>query len=60
MLDGKTGERNPKDETIEKLVEIFDTSFEVLKRRDDGLENIANLLRRYELTKEEKNKLLLF
>ena len=51
--------KKPKDETVEKLAEIFGTSFDVLKGRDDGLEEIVNLLREYELTEEEKNKLLL-
>ncbi|QKQ45122.1 helix-turn-helix transcriptional regulator [Streptococcus sanguinis] len=50
------GGRNPKDETVEKLAEIFGTSFEILKGRDDGLEEIVSLLREYGLTKEEKNR----
>ena len=40
----ENGGRNPKDETVEKLAEIFGTSFEILKGRDDGLEEIVSLL----------------
>ena len=54
----ENGGRNPKDETVEKLAEIFDTSFEILKGRDDGLEEIVSLLRKYKLTEEQKCSLL--
>ena len=37
--------RNPKDETVEKLAEILNTSFEILKGQYDGLEEIVSLLR---------------
>ena len=50
----ENGGRNPKDETVEKLAEIFGTSLEILKGRDDGLEEIVSLLKEYELTEEEK------
>ena len=50
--------RNPKDETVEKLAKIFNTSFETLKGRDDGLEEIVSLLREYELTEADKNKII--
>lgn len=50
--------RNPKDETVEKLAEIFGTSFEILKGRDDGLEEIVSLLREYELTEADKNQII--
>ncbi|EMB79888.1 Cro/CI family transcriptional regulator [Streptococcus mutans 11VS1] len=55
----ENGGRNPKDETVEKLAEIFDTSFEILKGRDDGLEEIVSLLRQYKLTEEQKHSLLI-
>lgn len=55
----ENGGRNPKDETVEKLAEIFDTSFEILKGRDDGLEEIVSLLRKYKLTEEQKCSLLI-
>lgn len=54
----ENGGRNPKDETVEKLVKIFDTSFEMLKGRDDGLEEIVSLLRAHKLTDEEKKDIL--
>lgn len=55
----ENGGRNPKDETIEKLADIFGTSFEILKGRDDGLEEIVSLLKEYELTEEEKNEIII-
>ncbi|MCO4683489.1 putative transcriptional regulator [Streptococcus infantarius subsp. infantarius] len=54
----ENGGRNPKDETVEKLAKIFDTSFEMLKGRDDGLEEIVSLLRAHKLTDEEKKDIL--
>ena len=54
----ENGGRNPKDETVEKLAEIFGTSFEILKGRDDGLEEIVSLLREHELTEEDKNQII--
>lgn len=54
----ENGGRNPKDETVEKLAEIFGTSFVVLKGRDDGLEEIVSLLREYELTEDEKSEII--
>ena len=56
----ENGGRNPKDETVEKLAEIFGTSFEILKGRDDGLEEIVSLLREYELTEEDKQEIITF
>lgn len=55
----ENGGRNPKDETVKKLAEIFGTSFEILKGRDDGLEEIVSLLREYKLTEEQKCSLLI-
>ena len=54
----ENGGRNPKVETVEKLAEIFGKSFEILKGRDDGLEEIVSLLREYELTETDKNKII--
>ena len=54
----ENGGRNSKDETVEKLAEIFGTSFEILKGRDDGLEEIVSLLREHELTEEDKNQII--
>ena len=54
----ESGGRNPKDETVEKLAEIFEVSFDYLKGRDDGLEDIVELLRKYKLTEEQKKELI--
>lgn len=56
----ENGGRNPKDETVEKLAKIFNTSFELLKGRDDGLEEIVSLLKKYELTEEDKKEIITF
>ena len=56
----ENGGRNPKDETVEKLAEIFGTSLEILKGRDDGLEEIVSLLKKYELTEEDKQEIITF
>lgn len=56
----ESGGRNPKDETVEKLAKIFNTSFETLKGRDDGLEEIVSLLKKYELTEEDKQEIITF
>ena len=56
----ESGGRNPKDETVEKLAEIFNTSFELLKGRDDGLEEIVSLLREHELTEKEKKEISIY
>ncbi|RXX22284.1 helix-turn-helix transcriptional regulator [Streptococcus oralis] len=53
----ENGGRNPKDETVEKLSEIFGTSFEILKGRDDGLEDIISLLKRYNLSDKQKEEI---
>ena len=54
----ENGGRNPKDETVEKLAEIFGTSFEILKGRDDGLEELVSLLKENNLTEEEKDEII--
>ena len=53
----ENGGRNPKDETVGKLAEIFETSFEILKGRDDGLEEIVSLLKQYNLSEEQKEEI---
>ena len=50
--------RNTKDETVERLVEFFGVSFDYLKGRDDGLEEIVYLLRQYDLTDRMKIEIL--
>lgn len=54
----ESGGRNPKDETVEKLAEIFNTSFEILKGRDDGLEEIISFLKEQELNDIQKKEVL--
>lgn len=48
--------KKPKDETVEKLAEIFGTSFDVLKGRDDGLEEIVSLLKQCNLSSKQKEE----
>jgi transcription regulator len=53
----ENGGRNPKDETVDKLAEIFNTSFELLKGRDDGLEEIVGLLKQHNLSSKQKEEI---
>ncbi|HEN6441229.1 TPA: helix-turn-helix transcriptional regulator [Streptococcus agalactiae] len=39
------GQRKPKYETLEKLAEVFGTTTDALRGRDDGLEDIVEVLR---------------
>ena len=50
----ENGGRNPKDETVKKLAEIFGVTFDKLQGRNDGLDDIVHLLRKVELTDEQK------
>lgn len=50
----ENGGRNPKDETVKKLAEIFGVTFYKLQGRNDGLDDIVDLLRKVELTDEQK------
>ena len=50
----ENGGRNPKDETVKKLAEIFGVTFDKLQGRNEGLEDIVDLLRKVELTDEQK------
>lgn len=54
----ESGGRNPKDETVEKLAEIFNTSFEILKGRDDGFEETISFLKEQELNDIQKKEVL--
>lgn len=56
----ENGGRNPRKGTVEKLAEIFGTSAEILKGHDDGLEEIVSLLKKYELTEEDKKEIITF
>lgn len=53
----ENGGRNPKDETVERLAKIFNTSFEILKGRDDGLEEIVGLLKQHNLSSKQKEEI---
>ena len=53
----ENGGRKPKDETVEKLAKIFNTSFEILKGRDDGLEEIVGLLKEYNPSSKQKKEI---
>ena len=50
----ENGGRNPKDDTLEKMAEIFGVGTDTLKGRDDGLEEIVELLRKYRLDDRQK------
>lgn len=50
----ENGIRSPKDDTLQKLANIFNTTTDALKGRDDGLEDIITTLRQYNPTEEEK------
>ena len=50
----ENGGRNPKDETVKKIAEIFGVTVDKLKGRNDGLDDIVDLLRKVELTDEQK------
>ena len=50
----ENGGRNPKDEIVKKLAEIFGVTFDKLQGRNDGLDDIVDLLRKVELTDEQK------
>ena len=50
----ETGKFAPKDETLEKLAHLFQTTTDTLKGRDDGLEDIISTLRENEPTEEDK------
>lgn len=50
----ENGGRNPRDETVDKLAEIFGISIDYLKDRDYGLDDIVDLLRKVELNDKQK------
>lgn len=54
----ENGGRNPKDETVEKLSEIFGVSFDYLKGRNDGLEEIIEMLKGNNITQKQKQDVL--
>ena len=50
----ENGGRNPKDETVEELAEIYRVTFDKLQGRNDGFDDIVDLLRKVELTDKQK------
>ena len=54
----ENGGRNSKDETVEKLSEIFGVSFDYLKGRDDGPEEIIEMLKENNITQKQKQDVL--
>lgn len=54
----ENGGRNPKDETVEKLSEIFEVSIDYLKGRNDGLEEIIEKLKGNNITQKQKQDVL--
>lgn len=50
----ESGKFTPKDDKLEQLSMIFNTTTDALKGRDDGLEDIVTPLRQYDPTEEEK------
>ena len=50
----ENGGRNPKDETVEELAEIYRVTFDKLQGRNDGFNDIVDLLRKVELTDKQK------
>lgn len=50
----ENGSRKPKEETIEKLANIFNTTTDALKGRDDGLEIIIQAFDGQEVTENDK------
>ena len=52
------GERNPKPDSIKKLSEILNVTSDYLQGRDDGLEDIIEVLKRKTLSEDEKQKIV--
>ncbi|HEM3178755.1 helix-turn-helix domain-containing protein [Streptococcus suis] len=50
----ETGKRTPNDENLKHLANALHTTTDALKGRDDGLEDIIDTLRKYDLTDEDK------
>ncbi|MFI3614455.1 helix-turn-helix domain-containing protein [Streptococcus uberis] len=48
------GTRTPNDENLKHLANALHTTTDALKGRDDGLEDIIDTLRKYDLTDEDK------
>lgn len=54
----ESGERNPKGDNIQKLSEILKVSPDYLQGRDDGLEDIIEVLKEKTLSEEDKQEII--
>ena len=52
------GERNPKPDSIKKLSEILNVTSDYLQGRDDGLEDVIEVLKEKTLNEEEKRDII--
>lgn len=54
----ESGERNPKPDSIKKLSEILNVTSDYLQGRDDGLEEVIEVLKEKTLNEEEKREII--
>lgn len=54
----ENGKRYPKPDSIKKLSEILNVTSDYLQGRDDGLEDIIEVLKRKTLSEDEKQKIV--
>ncbi|WP_368651430.1 helix-turn-helix domain-containing protein [Lactococcus raffinolactis] len=52
------GERNPKPDSIKKLANILNVTSDYLQGRDDGLEDVIEVLKRKTLSEDEKREIV--
>lgn len=52
------GERNPKPDSIKKLSDILNVTSDYLQGRDDGLEDVIEVLKEKTLNEEEKREII--
>lgn len=52
------GERNPKPDSIKKLSGILNVTSDYLQGRDDGLEDIIEVLKEKTLSEEDKQEII--
>ena len=52
------GERNPKPDSIKKLANILNVTSDYLQGRDDGLEDVIEVLKRKTLSEDEKQEII--
>ncbi len=57
MIGVKTGEEIQRTKQVEKMTDIFGVSFDYLKGRDDGLEEIVSLLKEYSPSSKQKEEI---